>query len=98
MAAIKPIAPLTLRMDLHYFWRAMNEDALYNASGAVLRAGNLGSSRDVGGEIDLLATYAFDAHLLLTGGYSHFFAGEFIDQSGKDQDVDFIYMSLQYTL
>jgi hypothetical protein len=98
MAAIKPIAPLTLRMDLHYFWRASDEDALYNASGAVLRAGNLGSSRDVGGEIDLLATYAFDAHLSLMGGYSHFFAGEFIDQSGKDQDSDFVYFSLQYTL
>jgi hypothetical protein len=98
MAAIKPIAPVTLRMDLHYFWRAQDEDALYNAGGAVVRAGNLGSSRDVGGEIDLLATYAFDAHLMLLGGYSHFFAGEFIDQSGKDQDTDFIYFSLQYTL
>jgi hypothetical protein len=98
MAAIKPIAPLTLRMDLHYFWRAENEDALYNAGGGVVRAGNLGSSRDVGGEIDLLATYAFDAHLTLLGGYSHFFAGEFIDQSGKDQDTDFVYLSVQYTL
>jgi hypothetical protein len=98
MAAIKPIAPLTLRLDLHYFWRAENEDALYNAGGGVVRAGNLGSSRDVGGEIDLLATYAFDAHLSLLGGYSHFFAGEFIDQSGKDQDTDFVYLSVQYTL
>jgi hypothetical protein len=98
MASIKPITPLTLRLDLHYFWRAQDEDALYNASGAVLRAGNLGTSRDVGGEIDLLATYAFDVHLSLVGGYSHFFAGEFIDQSGNSQDTDFIYVSVQYTL
>ena len=64
----------------------------------MLRAGTLGSSRDVGGEIDLLANYAFNPHLSLLGGYSHFFAGEFIDQSGKDQDTDFVYLSLQYTL
>lgn len=98
MAAIKPIDPVTLRLDLHYFWRASDEDALYNAGGGVVRAGGLGSSRDIGGEIDLLASYAFDSHLSLLGGYSHFFAGEFIDQSGKDQDIDFVYFSLQYTL
>jgi hypothetical protein len=98
MAAVKPLDKLTLRLDLHYFWRAQDEDALYNAGGGVVRAGDLGSSRDVGGEIDLLATYAFNPHLTLLGGYSHFFAGEFIDQSGKDQDIDFVYFSLQYTM
>ena len=63
-----------------------------------MRAGAAGASRDIGGEIDLTTTYAFDRHFSLLGGYSHFFAGEFIDQSGKDQDIDFVYFSLQYTL
>jgi hypothetical protein len=97
-AKIQPLDKLMLRLDLHYFWRAENEDALYNAGGGVVRAGTAGSSRDVGGEIDLLANYALNSHLSLLGGYSHFFAGEFIDQAGKDQDIDFVYFSLEYTL
>lgn len=97
-AGIKPMEKLSMKLDLHYFWRAQDEDALYNAGGGVVRPGAAGSSRDIGGEIDLTATYAFDRHFSLLGGYSHFFAGEFIDQSGKDQDIDFVYFSLQYTL
>jgi len=30
-------------------------------------------------------------------GYSHFFAGPFIDDSGRDQDIDFGYLQGQYT-
>ena len=98
MALMKPLETTTLRLDLHYFWRASDEDALYDAAGAVLRSGAGTSSRDVGGEIDLTATRSFGNHLALTGGYSHFFAGEFIDQTGKNQDVDFVYFQLQYTM
>ncbi len=98
MALARPLPTTTLRLDLHYFWRASDEDALYNAAGGIQRPGAGTSSRDVGGEIDLTATRSFGRHLALTGGYSHFFAGNFIDETGKNQDVDFVYFQLQYTL
>jgi hypothetical protein len=51
----------------------------------------------VGSEIDLTLKYNFDRHTLMQLGYSHFFAGDFIDESGPDDDIDFAYAMLQYT-
>ena len=65
--------------------------------GAVVRAGNLGRSREVGTELDLTASYQFDRHLFALLGYSHFFPGKCIKQSGASQDIDFLYLLLQYT-
>lgn len=88
---------LVASLEGHLFWRADTHDALYNASGNVVRAGSAGSSSEIGSEIDLLFRYQFDRHLLGLLGYSHFFAGEFIKQSGPSKDIDFTYLTLQYT-
>ncbi len=88
----------TGQLDGHYFWRAQDDDALYNAGGAVVRAGNLGGSNDVGAEMDLTIKRAFSRHTLVTLGYSHFFPGRFIEQSGPDQHIDFGYLAFEYTI
>ena len=88
---------MKLGMDGHFFWRASASDALYNAGGRVVRAGDSGDSKRVGSEIDLTWRYGFNRHTLLVIGYSHFFAGKFISQSGSDEDIDFGYIMLQYT-
>ena len=41
---------------------------------------------------------SFSRHTMIMLGYSHFFAGDFIDQSGPDEDIDFGYLSFQYTI
>ena len=88
---------LVLRVDGHYFLLASTDDALYNAGGRAVRNGTTGT-QDVGGEIDLTVKYPVNRHLLLVGGYSHFFAGKFVSDSGPpDSDVDFGYLSMQYT-
>ncbi|MBI5505710.1 MAG: alginate export family protein [Deltaproteobacteria bacterium] len=92
------IAATTLKLDVHYFLRADDNDALYNAGGAVVRAGNLGSSDEIGTELDFTLKRAFGRHLSALLGYSHLFAGNFIDESGPDKDTDFGYFSIQYTL
>lgn len=61
------------------------------------RAGDLGSSRELGTELDVTARYDFDRHFFAQLGYGHFFPGEFIRESGSDEDVDFVYLTLQYT-
>jgi hypothetical protein len=86
------------QLDGHYFWRAQDDDALYNASGTVVRAGNLGGSKDVGGELDLLIKRTLVRHLLVTIGYSHFFPGQFIEQSGPDEHIDFGYVAFEFTI
>ncbi len=92
-----PLDKLSVRVEGHQFARAENTDALYDAGGNVVRAGDAGSSHDIGQEVDVVAEYKVDIHLAVQAGYSHFFAGDFIAQSGADEDIDFVYASAQHT-
>jgi hypothetical protein len=92
-----PFRTLRAGIDLHYFRRASEDDALYNAQGAVVRAGDASDAREVGSEIDLTLRQAIGAHWDVLFGYSHFFAGNFIDRSGPDEDIDFLYLQGQFT-
>jgi hypothetical protein len=94
---IKPIDKLLLKADGHYFWRANDSDALYNAGGGVVRPGFAGTSHQIGGEIDLTAKVKLDRHAVVVAGYSHFFPDNFIQQSGPNKAIDFLYLTLQYT-
>ncbi len=87
---------LTARAEGHFFWRAEAADALYNAGGAVVRRGAPGTSKDVGSEVDVVANYKFGRHLDLELGYSHFFPGKFIKQTGPDEDINFFYLQTQF--
>ncbi|MFQ5445219.1 MAG: alginate export family protein [Nitrospinales bacterium] len=95
--AIHPIKNMTFAITGHKFLRADADDALYTAGGGVLRAGSLGSSHDVGYEIDLTDKYKFNRNVIGLIGYSHFFAGNFIEESGSNDDIDFIYVMGIYT-
>lgn len=59
--------------------------------------GAAGSSRDVGTELDLTAKYKLNRHLLVLLGYSHFFPGDFIKETGPGDDVDFYNCAVQST-
>jgi hypothetical protein len=95
--SVTPLRGLTLSALQYFFWRATDRDAVYNAAGAVLRAGTATEARYVGAEVDLLASYQVTRHLLGSVGYSHFFTGKFIERSGPGRDSDFVYTALQYT-
>lgn len=95
--SMSPLARTTLRVEGHLFARAENADALYDAGGNVVRAGDAGTAHEVGQEVDVVADYKWNLHLNLQAGYSHFFAGDFLSPSGADEDVDFAYASAQYT-
>jgi hypothetical protein len=97
---------VTLRTDYHLFWRENENDAVYTvAAGAgqspvsagVLRAASGSNEKYIGSELDLLLNWQVDRHLLLYGGYSHFFAGDFIQETGAIKDIDFAYMALVFT-
>jgi hypothetical protein len=95
----KPIDKMVVNLNGHFFWRAEEADALYNAGGGVVpgRTGGPGTSREIGSEIDLMVKYQFDRHLTGIIGYSHLFAGDFIEETGSHSDIDFGYLILQYT-
>jgi len=97
-ASMQPMEKLTVRAALHVFWRASDMDALYNAGGGVVRGGGLAGSSYVGTELDLTAKYKLDAHTTLLLGYSHFFAGDFIEDAtpAADKDIDYFYAQVQW--
>ncbi len=92
----KPIKNLKVICSLHLFYLDEEEDALYNAGRAPIRFDSTAkASSTVGQELDILAKYKFNNHLWGMLGYSHFFPGSFIEDTGSSQDPDFLYVQLK---
>lgn len=82
----------TLSADYHWFFLDSVRDSWYNAAGMAVRTAPAGGvSRTLGQELDLLMAYKLNAHASFLGGYSHFFAGPYLRDTGADDDADFIY-------
>jgi len=96
-AAFQVTRRANVRVDSHFFWRVEDEDAVYNAGGGVLRAGNPLLPQRVGWELDWTLRFGINRHTVFTAGYSHFFPGPFIEESGPDNGIDFSYLAIQYT-
>jgi hypothetical protein len=70
-------------------------DSLYNAGGAPIRTDPTGAAgRYVGQELDFLLNFTLTPRAGLSVGYSHFFAGEFIEETGVQSDADLVYTQL----
>jgi hypothetical protein len=93
---LKPTKKLTLLTWIHLLWLAEAEDALYNAAGVASRQDTAGTSgQEIGQEIDLVGTYALRPGVDFQLGYSIFFAGDFIRNSGDGDNANFAYTQLR---
>lgn len=82
---------------LHTFWLQSREDALYNVAGIAGRRDPTGSSgRELGHELDLTLLWNLDVHQSVLLGYSHFWADNFIVNSGPDDDPGLFYVQYRY--
>jgi len=92
-ASVKPSKKLKLQSNLHFIFLDTPNDYLYDSGAKKIRS-TTGSafSTHVGNEIDLAANYTLNKHVDFLVGYSHFFAGEMLDDSGADDDGDFAYV------
>ncbi len=88
---------VTAKVEQHWFWRAAEADALYNAGAGVVRPGAPGTPRRVGSELDLTLDIKLNRHLAAGGGYTRFFAGPFLAATGPSEDLNFTYVQLQWT-
>lgn len=94
---IQPTGRLSLRSELHLFRRASDADGLYNAGGGLLRAVGGADATEIGQELDVVATYQLNAQTALELGLSRFIAGDFLEQTGSAEDVDWLYAQLLIT-
>ncbi len=92
-----PLKKSAVAVTWHAFWLDDGNDALYAASGVPIRLDPAASSKHVGVEMDLTVSYEVVRGLVALVGYSHFFTGRFIEQSGPADDTDFGYLQLQLT-
>jgi hypothetical protein len=88
---------ISLRGDYHLFWRQDKADGVYNAAGGLLRGAAGNGETFIGSEFDLLLNWQIDRHISAYLGYSHFFAGDFLQQTGPSDDIDFFYAAVMFT-
>jgi len=85
-----------LRIAFHDFSRAEDADALYNAGGGVVRAGDVSASSDIGNELDITFNYKLTSKVTGTVGYSQLFAGDFLSDTGAGEDIKFGFVQVLY--
>ena len=103
---VKPIKKLDLEFDYHAFWLADTHDFWYRSNGiSTLRTRTpdgvdvrtIGASNFAGHEIDLTVSYELNKNVKLQVGYSHFFAGQYLADTGADSDADFAYVMTTFS-
>jgi hypothetical protein len=89
----KPTAKLTTSLDWHSFWLANTADSWRRANAkTTVRTADAAASNYAGSELDALVSYAACVNFTLTAGYSHFFAGSYLNDTGAGSDADFVYV------
>ena len=67
-------------------------DSWYNSSGTAVRTKTSGErGYFVGTELSVRGYYDLNKYLKFEAGYAHFFPGEFVEDSGADDDIDWVY-------
>lgn len=93
---VSPTKKLTMQVDYHAFWLATNEDAWYRANGATavrpVNALARNADKFAGSELDVTATWKPFKQVGFQAGYSHFFAGGYLKDTGSQSDADFGYI------
>jgi len=102
---LKPTKKLVVDVKAHFFELDEESDDWYhvggtlvNGSGADRYLDNNGNSQDtddeLGQEIDVTLKYKMFENFGVVAGYSHFFAGDFIEDTsgGQDRGVDWFYL------
>jgi hypothetical protein len=93
--AAQPHPRLKTTLDLHSFWLATTEDAWYRANGTTrVRPISPEASNHAGCEADFTLNAKVTEYLDVLFGYSHFFAGAYLSDTGAGDDADFSYLML----
>jgi hypothetical protein len=88
---------LALYTAQYVYWRQNANDGLYNLSGALVRGDNGSDASFVGSEFDIVLNWQINRHTSAYVGWAHFFAGDFIQETGPSRDVDFVYAAVTFT-
>jgi hypothetical protein len=98
---VQPTKKLSAELSYHAFWLAETSDYWYRSNGiSTLRTRTpsgtdvrtAGASNFAGHEVNLSFTYKATDWLTVHGGYAHFFAGDYLSDTGPSDDADFAFL------
>ena len=84
---MKPTEKLNLYVEWSIFWRASEEDGLYQPPRFINRLANGITERSLGNQLGFQASYEFNRHLSLDLDISYFIAGDFQEASGETENI-----------
>ena len=94
----QPHDKLKVLVWYYYFFLQNGTDTPYNVNMTPFNPGNAPGSRDLGQELDLLATYSLNNRMDVVFGYSHFWAGNYYATTapGFPNNADFFYVQYHW--
>jgi len=97
VAQLSPTTTVRVRFSAHAFQRASSFDAIYDATGAVLRAAGTGASNNIGTEGDATVQWRIGRHVRLDGGGARFTPGQFMRDTGAARPYTWLFSSVTAT-
>ena len=91
----KPDPKWWVQLAVHGFWLDEESDAWYGATGAPIRPATLlTSEKDIGWEVDISVKHWLTENVIFWFGYSHFFPGDYVDDTGRDPGTDWFWFQI----
>jgi hypothetical protein len=102
-ARIEPVKNLTFELQWHVFWLAETSDYWFRSATSALRTKTpdgrdvrkIGADNFAGHELDVTLNWSPVKPLTVIAGYCHFFAGDYLRDTGPHDDADFGYVQAQ---
>lgn len=91
-----PCEAVSVHVDVHAFRLAEERDAWYGAAGTAVRRDATGAaSRTLGQEVDVYARWRLWGRVDFWGGYSRFVGGPFVEDTGFEEDTDWVFLQME---
>ena len=97
--SVDPSSKLKLSVDYHLFWLDDTSDGWYRANQvSIVRPITPAASNHAGSELDFTVLWRALEQVEVQAGYSHFFAGSYLSDTGAADDADFAYLMVTFKL
>ena len=98
---VQPCKTVTAQLGYRAFFIASTDDVWYRANGVSavrpLTPAARAASNYEGSQVELVLTWNVKKWLQIQGGYAHFFAGDYLEDTGASDDADFGYVQAMLT-
>jgi hypothetical protein len=93
---VQPCKTITATADYRAFFIASTDDVWYRANGVTPVRPLTPAARNAGdyegSQVEIVVTWSPKKYFQLQGGYAHFFAGTYLQDTGPSSDADFGYI------